>query len=131
LFQQLRKIQDNTEEKFRETVELKIFSKSIQQLSDKLRTVNEIVDSKANKDETRKAFAFIEEKIREIVTLIADMQNSRRRTAGRKMPVQCISCDENFYEYNHERADTAELPVTKTPVAHHLNSFSVRVKSRK
>jgi len=79
-------------------VDLSDYTHNNQHVGSKLKIFAEQVDEKANKQETRKAFNFMEEKIREIVTLLADMQNSSRKTAARKMMMQCLSCDDNFFE---------------------------------
>lgn len=41
---------------------------------------------------------FIEEKIKEIIMLIADMQNRSKKVVASKRILQCLMCDENFFE---------------------------------
>lgn len=37
------------------------------------------------------------------------MQNSSKKTAARKMMMQCLSCDDNFFEEGESRPITSKL----------------------
>jgi hypothetical protein len=44
----------------------------------------------------KKAFIFMEEKIKQMIILIAGDQNDEKDGAIKKMPVKCLSCDKGL-----------------------------------
>ena len=75
--------------------------------------MNEGLRMKANKDEIRKAFLFLEGKIKEIVVVLADFQRKNIEVIGSKQLMQCLSCD---YPYFDEKINAKENNYTSTPI---------------
>ena len=81
------------EEQLDARLEKKLWDKEFPKLSEKVQVVSETLDVKADREEVKKAFQFVEDKIKEIVLLMAtDIQNEKEG-AGKKLPFKCLSCD--------------------------------------
>lgn len=61
-----------------------------------MQILSESLSQKADKEEIKKAFQFIEDKIKEIVVIIADDTQQEKDGAGRKLPFKCLSCDKDL-----------------------------------
>ena len=51
---------------------------------------------KAEKGEMKKAFLFLEDKIKQIIILMAGEQGQEKDGAIRKIPMKCLSCDKHI-----------------------------------
>ena len=58
--------------------------------------LGESMTEKANKDEIRRAFQFVEDKIKEIVLIMAGDAQAEKEGAGRRVPFKCLSCDKDL-----------------------------------
>lgn len=51
---------------------------------------------KADKEEIKRAFEFVEDKIKEIVMIMADDIQQEKDGAIRRVPFKCLSCDKDL-----------------------------------
>ena len=51
---------------------------------------------KSEKSDLKKAFSFLEEKIKEIIIVIAEDQNNEKDGAGKRKQFKCLSCDKDL-----------------------------------
>ena len=66
------------EEEMEARLEKKVWDKEFPKINEKMQIVSETLDSKADREEVKKAFQFVEDKIKEIVLLMAtDIQNEK------------------------------------------------------
>ena len=72
------------------------FDKEKQKIHEKVLILQENIVEKADKGDMKKAFLFLEEKIKQIVILIAGEQGQEKDSALRKMPIKCLSCDKSL-----------------------------------
>lgn len=63
---------------------------------EKILILQENLTEKADKGDMKKAFLFIEEKIKQMIILIAGDQNEDKDGAIRKIPAKCLSCDKGL-----------------------------------
>lgn len=55
--------------------------------------LHEHLTDKADKDEIKRALIFLEDKVKEIVVLIAHGQIDEKNGALSRIPFKCLSCD--------------------------------------
>lgn len=58
--------------------------------------LNEFIIEKAEKTEVKKGLAFLEEKIKEIIIVLAEERGSTTDGALKKAPYKCLSCDKDL-----------------------------------
>lgn len=83
-----------------EEIERKIYKETFnqekQKLQEKILILQENLTEKAEKGDMKKAFLFLEDKIKQIIVLMAGDQGLEKDGALRKMPVKCLSCDKGL-----------------------------------
>ena len=95
-----------------------------QRLNEKISIIHENLIEKADKGEITKAIIFLEEKMKEIIFLIAAEHTNERDGAVVKTNVKCLSCDkqvEKTKKVNEKKGGSmqSELPLSK-PVTHRV-----------
>ena len=72
------------------------FEKEKTKIFSKLSILQENICEKADKGEIKKALLFLEDKIKQIILLLANEQISDKDGALKKIPVKCLSCDKGL-----------------------------------
>lgn len=93
---QVKKIQYQLTEELEKKVNKDIYEKEKKKIFDKLYIIQENLTEKAEKGDMKKAFLFMEEKIKQLIVLIASDQGEEKDGAIRKVPVKCLSCDKGL-----------------------------------
>ena len=84
-----------------------VFEKEKQKIAEKIHIVQENLTDKADKGDMKKAFLFLEEKIKQIIVLMAGEQGYEKDGAIKKIPTKCLSCDKHI---ETESSKTSRLP---------------------
>jgi hypothetical protein len=84
------------EEQVDKKLSKEVWDRDSSRLSERLQIMSEHLHEKADKDEIRRAFQFIEDKIKEIVMLMAGDAQQEKEGAGRRLPFKCLSCDKDL-----------------------------------
>jgi len=77
--------------------------------------LNEFIIEKAEKTEVKKGLAFLEEKIKEIIIVLAEERGSGQDGALKKTPFKCLSCDRDL------EIDRSEVQPKMTPKENQAN----------
>lgn len=72
------------------------FGREKQRLGERMQVISESLSEKADKEEIKRAFQFVEDKIKEIVLLIADDVHREKEGAAKRLPFKCLSCDKDL-----------------------------------
>ena len=99
-----------------------IFEKEKHKIMEKIFIVQENLTEKADKGDMKKAFLFMEEKIKQLIILIASEQNQEKDGAIRKVNAKCLSCDKGL---------ETENPSMNSALTSRQNESSVRNITRK
>ena len=89
---QYRSLEDQLEKK----MSTDSFNREKQRLGERIQVVGESVSQKADKEEIKRAFLFVQDKIKEIVMIIADDIHNEKEGAGKRIPFKCLSCDKDL-----------------------------------
>ena len=73
-----------------------VWDKEHPRFVERVQIVSESLAEKADKHEIKRAFQFVEDKIKEIVVLLAGDIQQEKEGAGRRLPFKCLSCDKEL-----------------------------------
>lgn len=76
-------------------VNLNDYEKFVMMNNDKIKEINEMILVKSDKIEVKKALLFLEAKIKEIILVISEDQESEKDALLTKKQLKCISCDKD------------------------------------
>jgi hypothetical protein len=72
------------------------FGKERQRLGERIQVISESLSEKADKEEIKRAFQFVEDKMKEIILIIADDIHHEKDGAIKRLPFKCLSCDKDL-----------------------------------
>lgn len=83
-----------------ENIEVKLSKEDYQQdknkVEEKVKHIADALAEKADKSEVKKGLTFLEDKIREIIIVLADERGTLQDGAIKKTPYKCLSCDKDL-----------------------------------
>lgn len=89
---QQRALEDELEKK----LSTEGFTREKQRLGERIQVVTESLSEKADKEEIKRAFQFVEDKMKEIIMIIADDIHHEKEGAAKRLPFKCLSCDKDL-----------------------------------
>ena len=92
MINQLKELQLKLEEK---TTRVE-YLKECDQAKERYREISELLSSKCDKLEVKKALLFIEAKLKEIILVISEDEENEKEALLTKKNVKCISCDKEL-----------------------------------
>ena len=99
------------------------YERESKRLNERVTVLGESIVDKADKDEIKRAFIFIEDKIKQIVTVIAEEAQNEKEGALRRVPFKCLSCDKDIDTSGPARAAPAKP-------SHRASTSHIRVRTK-
>ena len=84
------------DENINSKVNKEVHEHDVKCLREKIKYAISISDDKSEKSELKKLGNFLEEKIKDIIIVLAEEKNLNKDSATKKIPVKCLSCDKDL-----------------------------------
>ena len=92
----IKKLAKDTEEHLELKLSKDIYDKDKGKIHQKLSFLSEAMVEKAEKNQVKKGLTFLQDKIKQIIIVVADQRGNTQDGALKKMPYKCLSCDKEL-----------------------------------
>jgi hypothetical protein len=92
----IKKVAKDLEENLEGRVSKEDYDKDRAKVKERINFLNEAALEKAEKADVKKGLTFLEDKIKEIIIVLAEERGSNPDGAIKKTPFKCLSCDKDL-----------------------------------
>lgn len=90
------------EEEIGAKIDKDLFEKEKKKNSEKISLLFGLIDDKCEKSEVKKGLTFLEDKIKDIVIVLAEERNLIKDSAAKRIQAKCLSCDKELEPPNSD-----------------------------